>query len=208
MNRDFGVPSHLLFELYNPVDVSAIRIKACPLRRSPGAGRRFAAAGRLTAQKGFDSLLVMFAETAYSEDRLTILGDGPLRDELQRRANDLGIGEMVNFPGFLDVPWNLYAGADAFLLPSRWEGMPNAALEALACGVPVIATPESGGIAELAALARQGSVTVARVGQEFSAAMRAVVPFSEVELRDSLLPCEFSLDTVLDRVEGWLNGAG
>ena len=208
MERDFGVPSHVLCELHNPVDVSAIRIKARPLRRSPGVGRRFAAAGRLTAQKGFDRLLGMFAESANPEDRLTILGEGPLLDELRRRTTELGVGEQVNFPGFLDMPWSWYAGADAFLLPSRWEGMPNAALEALACGVPVIATPESGGIAEVAALARPGTVTMARAGQDFSAAMRAVVPSNVAELRDSLLPIEFSLDYVLDRVVCWLDDAG
>lgn len=208
LERDFGVPSQVLCELHNPVDASAIRLRALPPQRSPGAGRRFVAAGRLTSQKGFDRLLEMFADSANLEDRLTILGEGPLRDELRRRAAELGVGEQVSFPGFLDAPWAWYAGADAFLLPSRWEGMPNAALEALACGVPVIATPDSGGIAEVAALAGPGIVTVAQAGQDFSAAMRAVVPSSVAELRDSLLPREFSLDSVLDRVLDWLDGAG
>lgn len=205
MERDFGVPSQILCELSNPVDAVAIRHTACSPCRSPGQGRRFVAAGRLTVQKGFDRLLEMFAEHSGPEDHLTILGDGPLRDDLERRTIDLGAGGRVSYLGFLDEPWSWYAGADAFLLPSRWEGMPNAALEALACGVPVIATPESGGIAEVADQAPPGAVTVVEAGRDFVAAMQRIQARSETGLRPSLLPSAYRIESVVDRFEAWLD---
>src|SRR3546814_18465284 len=85
-----------------------------------------------------------------NDGHLTILGDGAERDALLRQAEALHLASTVTFTGFVEAPWPYYAGADAFLMPSRWEGMPNAALEALACGTPVLATPEAGGLIELA----------------------------------------------------------
>ncbi len=82
----------------------------------------------------------MFALTSI-DAHLTILGDGPRNTKLHDMIISLGVEEKVNLAGFIKNPWAYYAGADTFLLSSRWEGMPNAALEALACGTPVIATP-------------------------------------------------------------------
>lgn len=135
--------------LPNPVDVDRIRALADPPTRVPGEGRRFVAVGRLVHQKGFDLLLPVFAQLP-DEDHLTILGEGPERSALEDQARSLGIEHRVSMPGFTDNPWTCMAGADALVMPSRTEGMPNAALEALACGTRVIATPESGGILEFA----------------------------------------------------------
>ncbi|MDP7539279.1 MAG: glycosyltransferase, partial [Alphaproteobacteria bacterium] len=138
--------------------------------RLPGPGRRFVAAGRLTRQKGFDRLIALFGQDE-SDDHLLILGDGPAREALAALA-----GPRVTLHGHEPEPWPWMAGADALLLPSRWEGLANVALEALACGTPVIATPESGGIAELAAAAPEGAVTIATWGEAFAKAMAAARP--------------------------------
>lgn len=190
--RDFGVPAGRLSVLHNPADEAAIRAVASLPRRAPGAGARFVAAGRLTGQKGFDRLLDMMAETP-PDACLTILGDGPDRAALEAQAARLGLAGRVGFTGFEPSPWPYYAGADAFLLPSRWEGMPNAALEALTCGTKVIATPEAGGIGEIAALASPGAVTVVPAGPPFVAALRAVPVAAPSALRPSLLPAQFHL---------------
>ena len=106
------------------------------------------------------------------------------------------------------MPWPHFAGADAFLLPSRWEGMPNAALEALACGTTVIATPEAGGIAEVAAEAAGGAVTVAAAGAPFEAAMAAVRASPPEGPRASLLPARFEVAAVAERLGALLDGRG
>ncbi len=182
-----GVPEARLRVLPNPVDAAAIRARAATPERTPGPGARFVAAGRLTRQKGFDRLIDWMAEVPGAA-HLTILGDGPDRAALAARAKHLGLGARVSLPGFDAAPWPRYAGADAFVLPSRWEGMPNAALEALACGTPVIATPEAGGIAEVATAAPKGAVTLAAAGPEFRHAMAAVTPAANAAPRPSLLP--------------------
>ena len=192
----YGVPAERLAPLANPVEEATIRCRAEPTRRHPGPGPRFVAAGRLTEQKGFDRLLEMMARTPGAA-HLTILGGGGEGEALAAQARRLGIEDRVTFGGFVDEPWPYYAGADAFLLPSRWEGMPNAALEALACGVPVIATPEAGGFCEVAQETATGAATLAAAGEAFLEAMLAVRPHGG-GLRPSLLPRRFESGRVLD----------
>jgi glycosyltransferase involved in cell wall biosynthesis len=190
--EDFGVPRQKITILHNPVDTRALEAAARDPVRAPGAGARFVAIGRLTHQKGFDRLLDMIA-AAPSEARLTILGDGPDRAALEAQRASLGLVERVTMPGFAADAARHIAGADALLLPSRWEGLPNVALEALALGTPVIATPEAGGIGEIAALASKDAVTLAKAGEEFLAAMTRVRPRA-VGAKLSLLPDAFRLD--------------
>lgn len=200
----FAVPKARLTVLPNPVDEAGLRRSAATKpTRAPHTGRQFVAAGRLVAQKGFDSLIDQFAALD-DAPLLTILGDGPDRASLERQVAELGLEDRVAMPGYDPNPWPHYAGADAFLLPSRWEGMPNAALEALACGTPVIATPEAGGIAEVAAAAPRGAVTIVAAGQAFVAAMRAVAPQTGAKLRPSLLPARFRIEAVVASFEDML----
>ncbi|HVI89223.1 MAG TPA: glycosyltransferase family 4 protein [Dongiaceae bacterium] len=104
--------------------------------------------GRLHMQKGLDSLLYALHRLApeYRNYRLSIVGDGPERDTLTRLAQDLQLADRIDFLGWVDrdrIP-EVYAAADAFLFPSRDEGMPNAVLEAMAAGLPILATRISG----------------------------------------------------------------
>lgn len=186
----YGVTADRAFCLPNPVDVETIRAAARYPKRKFGSGRRFVSAGRLTEQKGFDRLLGMLASTP-PESHLTIFGEGPQRPALEAQVARLGLGARVRLAGFESKPWAAYAGADAFVLPSRWEGMPNVALEALACGTPVIATPEAGGAAEVAEEAPAGAVTIAETGEPFVRAMLAVAPKPSTVPRASLLPERF-----------------
>jgi glycosyltransferase involved in cell wall biosynthesis len=99
------------------------------------------AAGRLHRQKGFDVLLRAFAIARAQVDcRLVILGEGSDRAALMAQAEQSGLGYDIDMPGFCDNPFALMARAGAFVLSSRWEGFPNALVEAMACGAPVIAT--------------------------------------------------------------------
>ena len=105
--------------------------------------------GRFVHQKGLDLLIDALARIGPLSDRYTIdlHGDGPLRQSLAERADAAGLGHVVRFSGVLDkndVRAKL-AMADGFLLPSRYEGMSNSALEAMEAGLPVLCT-SCGGI--------------------------------------------------------------
>ena len=114
----------------------ALRDTAAPLH----PGRHFLAVGRLMPQKNFRLLLDAFARIARPADHLTIVGEGPLREALTQQAEKLGIASRLSLPGHqIDMaPW--YAEADAFVLSSDYEGFGNVVAEALAAGLPTVAT--------------------------------------------------------------------
>lgn len=195
MQTLFSVAGERLRHLDNPVDIAGLRRRAATPLRRPGPGPRFVVAGRLTAQKGFDRLVSLFAETD-RDAHVTIYGSGPGAEALQKQVRESGLAERVAFAGYsTDLPAAL-AGADACLIPSRWEGMPNVALEALACGTPVIATDQAGGIAELAE--QTDAVTVVPWGAPFLSAMTAVSPALTPSPRPSRLPERYDLPVVAD----------
>jgi len=114
-----------------------------------GRGLRLLYAGRLQRFKGVHHLICAVARvrgTAGPPISLEIAGDGPERPSLERLVADLELSEMVQFSGWIareDMP-DVYRRADVFVLPSYVEGMPNVVLEAMASGLPVIATDVPG----------------------------------------------------------------
>ena len=192
---NFGVDQSQVHQLPNPVDVTTIRAACAEPTRVPGEGLRLVAAGHLIQQKGYDRLLEMFTDLR-PDAHLTIFGDGKERGALEAQIEKLGIAGRVDLPGFETNLWPAIAGADAFLMPSRWEGLPNAALEALACGVPVVATPSTGGLVDVAARAQEGAVTLVTPGTAFIEAIGKCEPRNNIDLRTSLLPDEYSLPRV------------
>lgn len=200
-HQDYGIDQNRLAVLPHPVDLEKVRRHSCSIVRVPGNGPRFVAAGRMTRQKGFDRLIDLFP-TLPENAHLTLLGEGEDLEALKQRAARLGVLDRIDFPGFTDNPWAYFAGADAFLLPSRWEGMPNAALEALGVGVPVIARSEAGGVTEIGATAE--ALTIVDSDQEFATAMRNVRVWQDSTQRPSLLPERFTLDSVMAEFEDLL----
>ncbi|HVB22658.1 MAG TPA: glycosyltransferase family 4 protein [Ktedonobacteraceae bacterium] len=101
---------------------------------------------RLSYEKGIDVLLQAWhlVHNEAPQARLLIVGDGPLFAQLQCMAQELDISHCITFAGTQhDIPAQLHRGSIA-VLPSRSEGMPNAILEAMACGIPCVATRVSG----------------------------------------------------------------
>lgn len=203
--RDFGVPQARIRVAATPVDEAALRRDATPTKRVAGPGRKFVAVGRLTPQKGYDRLIDLLAD-ASAPVHVTIFGEGPERASLGARCAALDLSERVALPGFEPDPGAWLAGADALLLPSRWEGQANAALEALACGTPVIAADEAGGIEELRDAATPGAVIAVPFGPAFLAAMLRIEPRTKDGLRPSLLPDRHRLANAVRSYEAILAG--
>ncbi len=113
--------------------------------------------GRLTKQKDFSTLVRAFAKLRGQRAcRLIILGDGREGPELERLAAELGVRPDVKFPGFVDNPWSWMARSQLFVLSSRWEGLGNVLVEALALGIPSVSTDCPSGPGEIMAQGRFG----------------------------------------------------
>lgn len=141
----FHLDAASITTIYNPIDVSRILARAVePLPDDvpdETDGALIVAAGRLVAQKDFTTLLKAFAHIRPRiGGRLVILGDGPLRGELEQLAEQLGIRERVHFAGSVANPYNWMRRADLFVLSSRHEGLGNVIIEAMACGTPIVST--------------------------------------------------------------------
>lgn len=112
----------------------------------PRSPLRLLFVGRLSFQKGVDTLLRALARIGGSELRLMLVGDGPERASLEAQARAAGLAGQVRFSGWQEraaLP-EIYRAADCFVFPSRDEGMPNALLEAMATGLPLIASRIAG----------------------------------------------------------------
>lgn len=112
----------------------------------PPEGRLVGAIGRLSPQKDYPTLLRAFSQVAQRapDVRLVIVGDGPERGRLEAMTAELRLGDRVLFYGTRAESAPLYRAFEALALTSRWEGLSNVVLEAMASGVPVVATRVEG----------------------------------------------------------------
>jgi glycosyltransferase involved in cell wall biosynthesis len=120
-------------------------LTAAEPRKDPGdtvaSGRRMLlAVGRLSPEKGFDCLIRAFARVAdaHSQWDLVILGEGPERPRLERHVEQSRVGARIHLPGRAGNIGDWYARADLFVLSSRFEGFPNALVEAMSYGCPAV----------------------------------------------------------------------
>jgi len=146
------VPAHKIARVANGIDFARCRV--APARPSR---RRVVTVANLRAEKGHDVLIdaAVSVLREFPDARFECVGAGPERDRMMARARDRGVAYAFTFSGHCDdVPAKL-AAADIFVLPSRSEAFPNAVLEAMAAGLPVVATGV-GGILELVDEGRTG----------------------------------------------------
>lgn len=138
-----GLDDERFAVIYNGIDVDRIdRVLAEPGNPYGIDGTRITTIGRLSETKNQSTLLRAFASVAeeHPESRLTIVGDGPLREDLESLAGSLGVRERVEFTGFVDREevYRILAASDLYVQPSHSEGFCVALVEAMACNLPVV----------------------------------------------------------------------
>ncbi|MBN2706332.1 MAG: glycosyltransferase [Deltaproteobacteria bacterium] len=179
LQEKIGVPAAKLRILPNPtIDSELFQKAACepehPWLRQ-GSLPVLMAVGRLARQKDYPTLLKAFArlhrEYGYRA-RLIILGEGGERPRLEKMIADLRITGRVALPGYVDNPFAWMARADLFALSSAWEGSPNVLIEALALGLPCVATDCPGGSREILDRGRYGRLVKVGNDRELALALR------------------------------------
>jgi len=187
--------------LENPVDEPEVRASVAEMLAPARKGRRFIMVGRLRRQKAVEDLISAFAKGSDPEDRLEIIGEGPERPRLEGLIQSLGMNGRVALLGTQADPWDRVARADAFVLPSHHEGMPNVVLESLCLGTPVIATDELEVLTSLSATCPSGAVTLVE-RSELARALGGVrpIPTGAPVPRPSLLPPIHRVDVVVRRL--------
>ncbi|MBD3243996.1 MAG: glycosyltransferase [Chitinivibrionales bacterium] len=117
-------------------------------RRRSGGGNRICFVGRLSEEKGLPGLLDAMPEVyrRAPQTRLTLVGTGPLEERLHKTVSALGLDGCVQFAGYMSNVFEALAQNDIFVLPSRTEGCPIVILEAMAMGLPVVATAVGGNV--------------------------------------------------------------
>ncbi len=199
-----GVPKERIVRLTNGVENDIQSHKADYAIESP---TRLLFVGRLHEQKGVDVLLEAFQHLVKrfpdKDLRLDLLGDGPLRKDLESLAVELGIAQQVDFVGQCDTVSRYLRSADIFVLPSRAEGISNALLEAMACGLPVVASRIPGNV-DVVCDRRNGLLFAANQAESLFEAVSELL--TDAQLRAQLgtearrtVEAEFSLDSVSDR---------
>lgn len=149
LTATFGIDPDRIRVLANPVDLdrvrTAMRESVDPAVLPAGDGPLVVAAGRLADAKNYPLMIEAFAVLRQQiPARLCILGQGEREGALRQLIAARGLDGSVRLAGFQPNPWKYIARADLFLLTSRYEGFGNVLIEAMACGVPVIATVSPG----------------------------------------------------------------
>jgi len=149
-----GLPAKLVRSIPNALNLRRIQLLAAeeppPQLNFSLNGDYIVSVGRLVPQKGHEDLIEAFGILrTRSEVHLVIVGDGYLRPKLEARVSDLGLRDAVLFTGFQPNPYAFMSRARVFVLPSRREGLSVAIIEAMACGVPVVATDCPSGPSEI-----------------------------------------------------------
>jgi len=220
---DAGVKRDIIKIIPNPVDAGALSRLAVKkitlLEFGDAALPLFVSVGRLTRQKGMDRLIKWVAAMRIKAN-LIIMGSGEQRENLLSIILHERLEQQVQLIDFQDNPFPYMAAANAVLLGSHWEGLPNVGLEALALGKKVIATGECGGLVGMKFCHIIDDLIIAETADQFIAAMEQVaknhapskaslghnIPACNPKIAKSSLPAEFDIETVINQYKTTIFG--
>jgi glycosyltransferase involved in cell wall biosynthesis len=196
-----GIPTERVQTIYNPIILPEFEaLSQEPLNHEWFKSDQppvVLAAGRLVYAKNFDCLIRAFHEVLRAvEARLIILGEGEERTVLKKLVRDLHIEPWVSLPGNVANPYSYMSRAAVFVLSSRYEGLPNVLVEAMACGCPVISTNSPGGAAEILNFGEYGHLVPSGDSQALAIAILDVLHGNGKKVPPGWLQ-QFELDTVV-----------
>jgi len=164
---------------------------------SGGPGVRFLSVGRLVPQKNQALLIRAFARMAGPTDRLVILGEGRLRQQLEALARRLGVADRVEMPGHVDQPAGAFRAADVFVLSSDYEGLGVVVVEALAAGLPLVVTDCCVNMAELTGGGRFGRMVPVGDEAALADAMRGAAAMTVDRAEMRALAAQFTVESAV-----------
>jgi glycosyltransferase involved in cell wall biosynthesis len=204
-----AVPRHKIRYIPNGVDTERFKPNLedrLKFRKELGVdGFVWLAVGRFDPPKDYPSMLQAFARVVHKHSNtiLLIAGDGPLRKTMENLARELGIEKRTKFLGIRrDIP-QLMNAADAYVMSSSREGMPNVLLEASATGLPIVAT-DVGGNREIVLDGVTGFLVPPRNPEALARAMLRIMDLSDEERKEmgerarKHIEVKFNLDRVVD----------
>jgi len=197
-----GVDINKIVKIYNPVLTTNLLELSKQPAPHPWLNQKIdpvlLAVGRLTAQKGFETLIRSFHQVqAEISCKLIILGEGSERNKLETIIQNLGLTDKVDLPGFSSNPYAYMAASDLFILSSLYEGLPTVLIEAMACGIPVIATDCVSGPREILMGERYGDLVpvndIDALAKSIVARLRSPVENNLIQKRAQ----DFSVDNAI-----------
>ena len=199
------VPNAIDLRRFSPGEVS--RDEARARLGLPAGSRIVAGVGRLNPQKNFALFLDIAAQLAprFPDLHFLLAGDGPEEQMLREKASALGIASRVTFSGYVADTRLVYLAADVLLMPSRYEGLPMTLLEAMAMGLPVVAS-KLDGIAEVIGDGAEGFLVPSDDAALFVERTAALLADSELSSRISKnarakIEASFSVERMTSAVE-------
>ena len=203
---ELGIPRERISRIHNPADIAEIELLARAVPDHPWTSDDdppiILSAGRLARVKDFPTLLRAFRRVSRNREvRLIILGEGRWRKRLENMIRKMDMETIVSLPGWVSNPYAFMSRASMFVLSSKFEGLANVLIEALACGCPCVSTNCPAGPAEILDNGRFGSLVPVGNDSELAEAMERVL--DSPPDKDALLARaqEFSLDASVDLYE-------
>ncbi len=155
LNKDYGIPFEKMMVIYNPYDLHEINLlKNITIDNQEhnaffNDSKVVLTIGRLSHQKGYWHLLKAFSLIGDKSVKLAIIGEGEDKNKIEKLIRDLSISDRVLLLGFQKNPFKYINKSYVYILSSLFEGFPNAMVEAMSCGCPIIATDCKSGPREI-----------------------------------------------------------
>ncbi|MCL5105318.1 MAG: glycosyltransferase [Armatimonadetes bacterium] len=205
------VPDERMRVIYNPIAANEIVARSeAELEHpwfAPDQPPVVLGVGRLSPQKDFSTLIRAFAlAQRRTACRLMILGEGTERESLEKLIGEVGLQDEVSLPGLVENPYQYMARCGVFALSSRYEGLPNVLIEAMACGAAVISTDCESGPREILDEGKYGALTPVGDCESLAAGIMKLLdmpPPADLSRRGAM---RFDTDSIVDQYMAILLG--